>query len=185
MAEQSDDLTLALESVLFAAGRPVTLDELQKALAAGADEVERALGALDERLAGRGIALQRHRDAAQLVTSPVAAPCIRRLLGLQATGRLSSAALETLAVVAYRQPATRAQIEAVRGVNSDHALSALQARGLVQEIGRMETVGRPVLYGTTFEFLQTFGLKDLHELPPVAGLDERPAPAAEGAPRDA
>jgi segregation and condensation protein B len=177
MAEPPCDLTLLVESLLFAAGRPVSLDELHKALGARPEEVEQALVALDAALAGRGIRLQRHRAAAHLVTQPAAAPYVRRLLGLQATSRLSPAALETLAVVAYRQPVTRAQIEAVRGVNSDHALSALHTRGLVQETGRLETVGRPVLYGTTFEFLQVFGLRSLAELPPVEGLEGAPVPA--------
>ena len=171
MAEPPRNLTVLVESLLFAAGRPVPLDELARALEAQLEEVAEALNHLEHALTERGIQLQRHGGTVQLVTHPSAAPYVRRLLGLAATGRLSTAALETLAIVAYRQPVTRAQIEAIRGVNSDHALSVLQARGLVQEVGRLETVGRPVLYGTTIEFLQTFGLRSLDELPRVDGLE--------------
>jgi|DewCreStandDraft_5_1066085.scaffolds.fasta_scaffold00080_137 segregation and condensation protein B len=171
MAEPSRDLTVLVESLLFAAGRPVSLEELQTVLEARPEEVQEALDRLDAALDGRGLQLQRYRDAVQLVTHPSAAPYVRRMLGLQVTGRLSTAALETLAVVAYRQPVTRAQIEAIRGVNSDHALSVLHARGLIQEVGRLETPGRPVLYGTTFQFLQTFGLRSLEDLPRVEGLE--------------
>lgn len=171
MAESSRNLTVLVESLLFAAGRPVSLDELARTLEAQPEEVLEALNRLEHALTGRGIQLQRHRDTVQLVTHPDAASYVRRLLGLAATGRLSTAALEALAIVAYRQPVTRAQIEAIRGVNSDHALSVLQARGLVQEVGRLESVGRPVLYGTTIEFLQTFGLRSLDELPRVDGLE--------------
>jgi segregation and condensation protein B len=176
MAEPFRNLTVLVESLLFAAGRPVPLDELARALEAQLEEVAETLNRLEHALTERGIQLQRHGDTVQLVTHPSAAPYVRRLLGLAATGRLSTAALETLAIVAYRQPVTRAQIEAIRGVNSDHALSVLQARGLVQEVGRLETVGRPVLYGTTIEFLQTFGLRSLDELPRVDGLDHAAAP---------
>ncbi len=183
MAEPSRDLTVLVESLLFAAGRPVSLDELARTLEAQPEEVLEALNRLERVLTERGIQLQRHRENVQLVTHPSAAPYVRRLLGLAATGRLSTAALETLAVVAYRQPVTRAQIEAIRGVNSDHALSVLQARGLVQEVGRLETVGRPVLYGTTIEFLQTFGLRSLEELPHVDGL-ERSVPRTDGHSRE-
>ena len=94
-----------------------------------------------------------------------AGPAIERFLGLEISGRLSTAALETLSIVAYRQPVTRAQVEAIRGVNSDSILRSLIRRGLLEEVGRAETVGRPILYGTTFEFLQQFGLGELRDLP--------------------
>ncbi len=88
-------------------------------------------------------------------------------MGLEKSGRLSEAALETLSIIAYRQPCTRAQVEAVRGVNSDSVIANLLTKGLVEEVGRMETVGHPFLYGTTFAFLQHFGLKSLDDLPPL------------------
>jgi segregation and condensation protein B len=100
---------------------------------------------------------------------PEAAPYIEKLLGLQRTGRLSAAAFETLALVAYRQPITRAAIEAVRGVNSDGVLRTLLSHGLIEEVGRLEQLGRPILYGTTFAFLQQFGLESLRDLPPLEG----------------
>jgi segregation and condensation protein B len=111
--------------------------------------------------------LQRKGDRVQLASAPEAAPYIERFLGLDLTARLSPAALEVLAIVAYRQPITRAQIEAVRGVSCDAVLRTLVSRGLLEEVGRLEQAGRPILYGTTFQFLQHFGLNTLSDLPPL------------------
>jgi len=113
----------------------------------------------------RGIRLQRLGTQVQLVTAPENARYIAALLGLPMTAKLTNAALETLSVIGYRQPITRAQIEAVRGVNSDRALLSLIQHGLVAEIGRAQTVGRPALFATTPEFLQQFGLTSLDQLP--------------------
>jgi segregation and condensation protein B len=107
----------------------------------------------------------------QLTTAPAASAIIERFLGLEMTTRLSQAALEVLAIVAYMQPVTRPQIDDIRGVNSDGALRTLLGKGMVEELGRMETPGRPILYGTTIEFLQYFGLTSVDELPPLA-VDE-------------
>jgi segregation and condensation protein B len=121
----------------------------------------------------------------QLVTTPEHAQHVAALLGLPMTARLTTAALETLAVIAYRQPITRSQIEAVRGVNSDRALASLLQHGLVAEIGRAATVGRPALFATTAEFLQQFGLTALEQLPGVSvgemarGQDDRAAQGEE------
>jgi segregation and condensation protein B len=114
-----------------------------------------------------GLRVQRRGDRLQLVTLPEAAPYIERLLGLDLTTRLSTAALETLAVIAYRQPLTRGEIEAVRGVNCDGVLRTLLSRGLVEPVGRLEQAGRPFQYGTTFQFLQYFALDSLDALPPL------------------
>jgi segregation and condensation protein B len=103
----------------------------------------------------------------QLVTTPIAAPFIEIFLNLDNSTRLSSPALETLAVIAYRQPVTRAQIEAVRGVDCAGVLRSLVQRGLVVEVGRMESMGRPILYGVTEQFMQHFGLVEMGELPPL------------------
>jgi segregation and condensation protein B len=114
------------------------------------------------------------------VTAPESARFVRRLRGLAEHVRLSRAALEVLAVVAYRQPVTRAEIEAIRGVNGDRALTTLLTRGLVEEVGRKEAIGRPVLFGTTLTFLEQLGLPSLGALPPVPELPEsgnQPAPA--------
>ncbi len=106
-------------------------------------------------------------EQVQLVTAPENARYVAALLGLPMTAKLTTAAMETLAVIAYRQPITRSQIEAVRGVNSDRALASLIQHGLVAEVGRAQTVGRPALFATTSEFLQQFGLTKLEELPGI------------------
>ncbi|HEX2037741.1 MAG TPA: SMC-Scp complex subunit ScpB [Chloroflexota bacterium] len=166
---QELSLAAQIEAILFVAERPVTVVELAKLLRVPPDTVEDAVSSLAGGTAARGLSLQRHGDALQLVTHPKAAPAVQRFLGLELSAKLSPAALETLAIIAYRQPVTRAQIETLRGVNSDHALANLVARGLVAEVGRLNAVGRPILYGTTFEFLQAFGLRTLDDLP-QAGL---------------
>jgi segregation and condensation protein B len=154
-----------LESLLFVAGYPVSVQDLAGALEVGVDEVNEALQALSVEYRERGIRLQRKRDQAQWVSAPEAAPAIERFLGLESSGRLSSASLETLSIVAYCQPATRAQVEAIRGVDSSSVLRALVRRGLLEEVGRAETVGRPILFGITFEFMQQFGLESERDLP--------------------
>jgi segregation and condensation protein B len=154
-----------LEALLFVAGEPVPVGKLAQALGANTSLVEEALSALAQVCEGRGLRIQRHDQQVQMVTAPNAAPYIERFLGLQFSGRLSTASLETLAIIAYKQPVTRAQIEAIRGVNSEGVLRSLLAKGLVEERDREEVPGRPILYGTTFEFLQQFGLSHLKELP--------------------
>lgn len=161
------------ESLLFVTDRAVTVEDLATALEVGTDKVENALRTLDAEYQERGIRLQRKGDRVQLVSAPEAGPAIERFLGLEISGRLSTAALETLSIVAYRQPVTRAQVEAIRGVNSDSVLRTLVRRGLLEKVGRAETVGCPILYGTTFEFLQQFGLQDLHDLPEWVELDQK------------
>ncbi len=158
-------LAALLESLLFVADEPVTVGRLAQALEVKADEVEVVLASLQRDCAARGVRLQRGGERVQLVSAPEAAPCIERFLGLELKGKLSPAALESLAIVAYRQPVTRAQVEAVRGVNSDSVLRTLAGKGLLEEVGRLDTVGRPILYGTTFDFLSFFGLESLEDLP--------------------
>lgn len=158
-------LSALLEGLLFAAAEPLTAAQLAAALAMNAGEVEKGLSALEEDLRGRGIRLQRHLGRVQLTSAPEMAESIERLLGLEATSRLSRAALETLAIIAYQQPVTRPQVDAIRGVNSDGVMKSLLSKGLLQEVGRSEGAGRPILYGTTPDFLQHFGLNSLAELP--------------------
>lgn len=158
-----------LEAMLFAAGRPVTPAELAAALDAPRATVLAGLRALQERLADRGVRVQEHAGEWQMVSAPESARAIQRLAGIPAPQRLSPAALETLSIVAYRQPVTRAQVEAVRGVDCSGVLASLLSRGLIEEVGRSEGVGRPILYGTSFEFLRTFGLESLDRLPPLPG----------------
>ncbi len=156
-----------VEALLFAAPQPVPVEQLAALLQLSLEEMEAVLGRLEAQLEDRGIRLQRHRDGVQLTTAPEAAPWIERLAGTEVTLRLSQAALETLAIIAYAQPITRPQIEAIRGVGSDGVVRTLLNAGLIAEVGRAETVGRPILYGTTAEFLQHFGLSSLRELPPL------------------
>ena len=160
-------IAAAIESVLFVSGRPLECAELRKLLDIDEATLIEGLQGLAQQLEsqGRGIRLQRLGTQVQLVTAPENARYVAALLGLPMTARLTTAAMETLAVIGYRQPITRAQIEAVRGVNSDRALASLVLHGLVVEIGRAQTVGRPALFATTVEFLQQFGLTSLQQLP--------------------
>lgn len=167
------------EGLLFVADEPLAVERLAAVLEASVEEMDAALEELARECEGRGVRVQRKGQHVQMVTAPEAAEAIRRLLGLEASSKLSAAALETLAIVAYRQPATRAQIEAVRGVNSDSALRTLINHGLVEEAGRLDQAGRPMLFGTTFEFLQQFGMSSLVELPPLeySEVQEQPGGA--------
>lgn len=183
-AEHSAQLSLAaqLESLLFASGEPATLSALAAALDATPGEIEAALEELSAQYQARGIRLQRLGNRVRLVTAPEMAEHVRRFLGLEEVNRLSQAALETLAIIAYNQPITKPQLEMIRGVNCDGVISTLIARNLVQELGRADTVGHPMRYGVSFDFLGYFGLRGVHELPPVEHLGVLPiGPATEGA----
>lgn len=162
------DLKAQVESLLFVASEPVAIDRLATVLETGSEQVEEALQALAREYTDRGIRLQRKGRRVQMVTAPDAADVVRLFLGLELSGKLSPAALETLAIIAYQQPVTRAEIEAVRGVNSDSVLRTLLQRGLIEEQDRLDQPGRPIVYGTTFEFLQQFGLFSLEQLPELA-----------------
>ncbi len=165
-------LAAAIESVLFVSGRPLTHTELRKLLEVDDARLLRGLQILEYELASqqRGIRLQILAEQVQLVTAPENARYVAALLGLPMTAKLTTAAMETLAVIAYRQPITRSQIEAMRGVNSDRALASLLQHGMVAEVGRAQTVGRPALFATTNEFLQQFGLTRLEQLPSVTPI---------------
>jgi segregation and condensation protein B len=179
----TEALRSALESLLFVAGRPVELDELRKLLAVDEKRLREGLRALEDECEAhnRGIRLLRLGESVQFVSAPENARFVAAFLGLPTQARLTTAALETLAVVAYRQPMTRAQIEAIRGVNSDRALASLLQHGLVIEVGRGAGVGRPALFGTTPEFLQQFGLGSLDALPKPDLPDYDPIEAARAA----
>jgi segregation and condensation protein B len=162
-------LVAVLESLLFVAGDPVEPDQLARMLDLSPEVVEQGLRALAEgyKQMERGLRVQMFDGKVQLVTAPTAASFVERFLNLDAGVRLSGPALETLALIAYRQPVTRAQIEAVRGVDCAGVLRSLLQRGLIAEAGRLETPGRPILYSVTELFLQHFGLTELGELPPL------------------
>jgi segregation and condensation protein B len=165
------NLLACLEAILFVAPNPPTVAGLASILDLPLVQVEQGLKELEalytQEGPTRGLRLQRYRDRVQLTTAPETATLVERFLGLEASSRLSRAALETLAIILSRQPATRPQIDAIRGVNSDGVLKSLLLKGLVQEVGRAEAPGRPILYSATAECLQYFGLSSLSELPPL------------------
>jgi segregation and condensation protein B len=163
----SETLPSIIESILFVAEEPVEAATLCRALSRSKSDVQAALTILSERHSDGGIRLQRTGDRFQFVSAPESGPYVEQYLGVESRQRLSSAALETLAIVAYKQPVTRAAIEAVRGVNSDGAVASLVGRGLIEEVGRANTPGRPALFATTLKFLEHFGLRDSSELPPL------------------
>jgi segregation and condensation protein B len=185
-----------LEALLFVAERPLSRREI--ATLAGVDRaiVDARLGDLEVALADRGIRLILSGDRVELVTAPDVGALIARYVGADAV-RLSPASMETLAIVAYRQPVTKATVERIRGVDSDYTIRSLLHRRLVVELGRSEAPGRPYLYGTGFDFLERFGLTSLEELPPLdvdvaarliddapEALDEVASAAQDGAPRE-
>ena len=167
-----------IEAILFVAGEPVRVEELARALEITRPEVEDALTRLrDEYDYGqRGFMLRRFGSQVQLATRALYADDIVRLLQPVQKQSLSQAVMETLAVVAYRQPVTRAEIEQIRGVKCDYSVQVLTNRGLIEEVGRKEALGRPILYGTTESFLSHFGLTTLDDLPP---MPENPAEKSE------
>jgi segregation and condensation protein B len=165
------DLLNLLEALLFVAPGAVSPAQLASALDLPTQEVEEGLKTLEGQYAQRGIHLQWHMGRVQLTTAPETAQLIERFLGLEATSRLSRAALEALAIIAYQQPVTRPEIDAIRGVNSDGVLKSLLSKGLITEAGRAERPGRPILYTTTSDFLGHFGLDSLTELPPLAPFE--------------
>ncbi|HEX7173637.1 MAG TPA: SMC-Scp complex subunit ScpB [Candidatus Limnocylindria bacterium] len=171
MTEQEGPLDLGAfyEALLFIAERPLTTAELAELGALPRLQAEAELSALAERLEEdeRGLRVQHHDGAWQLVTAPAVGARLATYAARE-EARLSPAALEALAVVAYRQPCTRGDVERVRGVDSDYVIRSLMHRRLVVEVGRRDTPGRPVLFGTTFTFLERFGLTSIDDLPPLS-----------------
>jgi segregation and condensation protein B len=155
-----------LEALLFVAERPLSRAELATVGRLSAEEVDERLGDLEVQLRERGIRLVSSGERVMLGTSPESGALIARYLGADAV-RLSPAALETLAIIAYRQPVTRGVIERIRGVDSGHVVRGLLHRRLIHEQGRAEAPGRPILYGTSMEFMERFGLTSLDDLPPL------------------
>jgi segregation and condensation protein B len=159
------DIPAAIEALLFVTYEPVTTNQLASALEISTSAVEQGLKQLEGELQTRGLRLQTHNGKVQLTTAPEMGEALERFLGLDSTSSLSRAALETLAIVAYKQPVTRPQIESIRGVSSDGVMKSLLGKGLIQEVGRTDSPGRPIIYSTTPDFLQYFGLNSLTELP--------------------
>ncbi len=156
----------ALEALLFVAERPLSRREIASLAGVDRATVDQRLGDLEVSLRERGIRLLIDGDRVELATAPEGGALVARYVGADAI-RLSPASLETLAIVAYRQPVTRAAIERIRGVDSDYTVRSLLHRRLIVELGRSDAPGRPFLYGTGFDFLERFGLTSLEELPPL------------------
>jgi len=159
-----------VEGLLFASGdEGITLKQLSKVTEVDEETIAYILEELmfDYEHENRGMMIVQSNEVFHLTTKPEHNEYYKRLLETPRSSRMSQASLETLAIIAYEQPITKAEIDEIRGVNSDHAIQTLLARSLIEKVGRKDTVGRPVLYGTSKEFLTYFGLKSLDELPPL------------------
>ena len=169
MSEVEGNLQGRIESILFVAGEAVAIPDLARALRIGEAELNRELNRIGSiyDYEQRGFMLKRFGNNVQLATRPLYADAVVRLLQPVQKQSLSQAAMETLAVVAYKQPVTRAEVEQIRGVKCDYSLQSLIYKGLIREVGRKDTIGRPILFGTTDEFLSHFGLRELSDLPPM------------------
>jgi len=160
-------LTALVEAILFVSPEPISVNQIGTLLNEPPRVIKNAITELDALYQERGIRLQHHNGKIQITSAPEAAFIIKNLLELETTSTLSQAALETLSIIAYQQPITRPQIDGIRGVNSDGVLRTLLNKGLIDDIGRTEGPGRPILYSTTTEFLKYFGLASYEELPPL------------------
>ncbi|OGW22339.1 MAG: SMC-Scp complex subunit ScpB [Nitrospirae bacterium GWC2_46_6] len=159
----------AVEALLFAAGEPVALSALVKTTEINEADIKRLMAGLISEYKERnsGIIIAEIADGYQMVTNPDFSLFVKKFKNINQTNKLSSPALETLAITAYKQPITKLEIDQLRGVNSDGAVKSLLDKRLIKIVGKKETPGRPFLYGTTKEFLQYFGLKNLSDLPPI------------------
>lgn len=165
-----EELGALIEAILLVSPEPPTIDEISTGTTVPVEDIEAGVRWLEEQT-DRGFVVQRHGRRLSLASHPRFADHVRAFLGLDREARLSSASLETLALVAYQQPVTRSEIERVRGVDSSGVLATLHARGLIESVGRLQTVGNPIQYGTTAMFLNHFGLQSLEELPPLGMID--------------
>jgi segregation and condensation protein B len=171
-APTGEELVALVEALLLVSPEPTTIELLADGAGVDTADIDSALAEL-EQSSCRGWIIVRHGHTVQLSTAPRFAAHVRRFLGLERETKLSSAALETLAIIAYQQPVTRSEIEAVRGVDSSGVLSTLMTRGLVEIVGRLATVGNPMQYGVTSDFLKHFGLGSLADLPALGTVDGR------------
>ena len=174
------ELLRQLEALLFVADGPANVSELARALEVDEEMIEAGIAGLVHGLVGHGLTIARVGKRVQMVTVPEVASAIERFLGMERSAKLSAAALEALAMIAYRQPITRARLESIRGVNCDGVLRTLLAKELIAPLGRLEQAGRPILYGTTFEFLQYFGIPSLEQLPLLPELEPDSGDGAAG-----
>ena len=167
------ELQRIIEAILFAAGERVEISRLAAALETDEKDIESAVSALQDELSfnRRGIRILRLENGYQMVSSGEMADYITKTLETRKPPRLSSSQLETLTIVAYYQPATKAMVEQIRGVDSSYSVSALMNKKLIEEAGRLNVPGRPILYRTTPDFLRIFGISSLEELPPIEKVD--------------
>jgi len=160
-------LEAKIEALLFITPTTTTISQLAEALNTTTTTIQNGLENLQAQLLQRGIRVQENKGRYQLTTAPELSNYVEQFLHLENTSKLSVAALETLAIVAYQQPVTRPSVDAIRGVNSDGVIRTLLSKGLIEEIGRSDGPGRPILYSTAPEFLQYFGLASIKDLPPL------------------
>lgn len=154
-----------IESILLVAEKPVSIKELATVTAVQMSEIQKAASELIESYKEKGIRIIKKGDLLHIVSAPENSDFIAKYLNEELRSDISKAALETLAIITYKQPVTRSEVEEIRGVNSDYLVRNLMIRGLIGEVGRKEAVGKPILYGTTVEFLQHFGLENEDQLP--------------------
>lgn len=166
----TEELGSLVEAILLVTPEPPTIEEIANGTEVPIEDIEAGIEWIESQQ-DRGWQLQRHGRRLSLATHPRFAERVRLFLGLDREAKLSSASLETLALVAYQQPVTRSEIERVRGVDSSGVLAKLHARGLIEPVARLATVGNPIQYGTTAEFLSHFGLQSIHDLPPLGLID--------------
>ena len=177
-----NDLVRAIEAILFAAGERVDVSRLAMVLETDEDEIVKAADALADQLAfeRRGIRVLKLENGYQMVSSGEMADYITKALETRKPPKLSSSQLESLTIIAYYQPATKAMVEQIRGVDSSYSISALLNKKLIEEAGRLNVPGRPIQYKTTPDFLRTFGLSTLEELPPIEKISfGEPLPEAQ------
>ena len=162
-----------IEAILFVSGEAVSIPDLAKALQTDEEKLKKCLDQISDEYnyRQRGFLLKRFGNKVQLATRPLYAEDVVRLLQPVQQQNLGQASMETLAVVAYKQPVTRAEVEQIRGVKCDYSLQSLISKGLIQENGRKDTIGRPILYGTTDAFLSHFGIRGLEDLPPLPEIE--------------
>jgi len=177
---EDKEIKSVLEAIFFIAGEPISIDSLKNILEMDSAEIERLVKELisDYTIKNNGLLIAEVAGGVQMVTNPACAPWVKKLLSTAVPTKLSQPSLETLAIIAYKQPIIKAEIEAIRGVNSDGVVKTLLDRRLIKILGRKEVPGRPLMYGTTKEFLQYFGLKDLSELPTLKEFQEVDIPEA-------
>jgi segregation and condensation protein B len=170
---EQTELIRAIEAILFAAGERVDISRLAMVLETDEDEIERAADSLADRLAfeRRGIRILKLEKGYQMVSSGEMADYVTKTLETRKPPKLSSSQLESLTIIAYYQPATKAMVEQIRGVDSSYSISALLNKKLIEEAGRLNVPGRPILYRTTPDFLRTFGFESLEELPPIEKIN--------------